>query len=185
MTLRKSCREWLAEQGFDTGGISDRILDEAGNPPADSGVYRMMPLPSQIVVHHSATASGSARLFRCLHRAVNGWADVGYHYVIGNGTDSGDGEVEAGRPAGVRGAHARGSNHCSLGVCLVGNFEETFPTAAQLRVLGELLRDLMLRYGLGPEDILLHRAVKGCDTVCPGRHLTLGAVLESTGGSAT
>jgi N-acetylmuramoyl-L-alanine amidase len=185
MTRRASCRDWLTEQGFDTGGITDRVLDDAADPPGDTGVYRLMPLPSQIVVHHSATGSGSTRLFRCLHRAVNGWADVGYHYVIGNGAGSGDGEVEAGRPAGVRGAHARGSNHCSLGVCLVGNFEETSPTAAQMKALGELLRDLMRRHGLGPGDILLHRSVKGCDTVCPGRGLTLGAVLESTGGSPT
>jgi hypothetical protein len=185
MTVPVACREWLEAEGFDVSGVPQDLLESSGDPPGDAAGYRLMPLPSLVVVHHSATDSGSARLFRCLHRALNGWVDVGYHFVIGNGKGSGDGEVEPGRPLSVRGAHARGSNHCSIGVCLVGNFEETTPTVKQMSALGSLLRDLTGRFGIGPGDVLLHRSVPGCSTVCPGAGLTLDAVLESAGFSVT
>lgn len=45
----------------------------------------------------------------------NGWADVGYHYVIRR-----DGTVERGRAESKQGSHCYGENHDSLGVCLVG-----------------------------------------------------------------
>lgn len=128
-------------------------------------------------MHHSATRDGSVGLFRLMHRGLNGWSDVGYHYVIGNGTFSGDGEVEAGRPPWARGAHARGGNADSIGICLVGNFDESAPTPGQLRSLGRLLRRLMRASGLTSEDIILHREVRTCRTGCPGRNLDRAAVL--------
>jgi hypothetical protein len=176
-----SCREWLESQGFHAEDVTGAGLEEKADPPSMPD-YRLMPLPSMIVVHHSATPSGSARLFRCLHRAVNGWEDIGYHYVIGNGTHSGDGEVEPGRPEGVRGAHARGSNHCSIGICLVGDFESGDPTDTQLASLGALLAELMDRLCIPQSGVVLHRDVKGCSTVCPGRNLPLGRVLGSLPG---
>lgn len=44
-----------------------------------------------------------------------GWTDIGYHFVIRR-----DGTLEAGRPIARRGAHARGHNDDSVGICLVG-----------------------------------------------------------------
>ena len=44
-----------------------------------------------------------------------GWDGIGYHYVIGR-----DGRCEAGRPEFWQGAHVRGINDQSLGVCLIG-----------------------------------------------------------------
>jgi len=47
-----------------------------------------------IVIHHSATENGNAAIFDRMHREHNHWDGVGYDFVIGNGTNSGDGEVE-------------------------------------------------------------------------------------------
>ena len=47
-----------------------------------------------IVIHHSGTENGNSAIFDRSHRDANGWEGVGYDFVIGNGTDSGDGEVE-------------------------------------------------------------------------------------------
>ncbi|MHC4494826.1 MAG: peptidoglycan recognition protein family protein [Planctomycetota bacterium] len=47
-----------------------------------------------IVIHHSATENGNAAIFDKLHREENHWDGIGYDFVIGNGTDSGDGQVE-------------------------------------------------------------------------------------------
>lgn len=48
-----------------------------------------------------------------------GWSDIGYHFVIGR-----DGRREVGRPLEIAGAHARGSNRNSIGICLIGGVNE-------------------------------------------------------------
>src|SRR5439155_15411047 len=48
-----------------------------------------------IVIHHSATPTGSAAKFDRDHRA-KGWDELGYHFVIGNGTETRNGQIEVG-----------------------------------------------------------------------------------------
>lgn len=52
--------------------------------------------PRDIVIHHSATDIGSAASFDRRHRLINHWDELGYHFVIGNGSGSGDGAIEIG-----------------------------------------------------------------------------------------
>ena len=52
---------------------------------------------------------------RLWHTRDNGWSDIGYHYVIKR-----DGTIEGGRPEEVPGAHTRGHNTNSIGICMVG-----------------------------------------------------------------
>lgn len=77
-----------------------------------------------IVVHCAATRPdmdiGAAEIRR-LH-LKRGWLDIGYHYVIRR-----DGTIEYGRETNVPGAHARGYNHLSLGICLVGGVSQAGP----------------------------------------------------------
>lgn len=47
-----------------------------------------------------------------------GWADIGYHAVIRR-----NGTIELGRPWHVKGAHARGHNHNTIGICLIGGID--------------------------------------------------------------
>jgi N-acetylmuramoyl-L-alanine amidase len=55
-----------------------------------------------------------AMVIRGWHKA-KGWKDIGYHYVIRR-----NGEQEKGREDNVMGAHVRGHNSTSLGICLIG-----------------------------------------------------------------
>lgn len=130
--------------------------------------------PEYIIIHHSATAQGNAETFRKAHKA-KGWRDIGYHYVIGNGTYSGDGEVEPGRPENESGAHcsADGMNFKSIGICLVGNFDIDKPTPAQMETLEKLCRDIMAQYKIPVSKVLGHGEVKGAATNCPGRHFNM------------
>ncbi|MBN2586441.1 MAG: N-acetylmuramoyl-L-alanine amidase [Candidatus Fermentibacteraceae bacterium] len=141
-------------------------------------VYRPLAEVGRIIIHHSATETGCARVFRALHRGVNGWVDIGYHFVIGNGTLSADGEIEPGRPEWAVGAHARRNNDDSLGVCLVGDMNHHPPTEAQLFSLAGLLEKLMAKYGLSAKDLALHGDLPHCSTLCPGRYLTLEKVRK-------
>lgn len=48
-----------------------------------------------------------------------GWRDVGYHYIIKR-----DGTLQLGRPIEQVGAHVRGVNLHSIGICLIGGMEK-------------------------------------------------------------
>ena len=70
-----------------------------------------------IIIHCTATAEGrdvSVADIRRWHQA-RGFVDVGYHYVVYL-----DGSVHEGRPLAQVGAHCRGHNAHSVGVCYVG-----------------------------------------------------------------
>lgn len=132
-----------------------------------------------IVIHHSATPSGGAAAFDRMHRA-KGWDELGYHWVIGNGTDTADGQIEVGPrwPKQKWGAHAKTAdnryNDYGIGICLVGNFDKDRPTAAQLRSLARLVAYLMKTYHITPDRVIGHGDTKPTD--CPGHNMNLAAV---------
>lgn len=118
----------------------------------------------RIVLHHSA--SGSHTTWQNIQdwHLKNGWAGIGYHYVI-----HADGGIYRGRPEDKAGAHAyqdakHEANSDGIGICLVGNFMLTQPTTPQLDSLVELVRDIWTRYPDIP--VVGHREVMA--TSCPG-----------------
>jgi N-acetyl-anhydromuramyl-L-alanine amidase AmpD len=138
------------------------------------------PVPDRqwnaIVVHHSASPTGGAAAFDKQHRQVNGWDELGYHFVIGNGTDTRDGLVEIG-PRWLKqkhGAHCKTPgnfyNEHGIGICLVGDFEQQYPSAEQIEMLKKLITFLMNRYNIPPEHVYGHGELKS--TQCPGRHMS-------------
>lgn len=132
-----------------------------------------------IVIHHSVSDSADAASIDSFHRNSKGWDELGYHFVIGNGSKSGDGEVEVGPRwrKQKHGAHAKTAdnyyNEHGIGICLIGNFQEYGPTPAQLRSLERLVRFLMTETGISTRGLYGHREVK--PTECPGRHFPLSA----------
>lgn len=129
----------------------------------------------KLVVHHSATANGNAAIFDRHHRDRRRMEHgLAYHFIIGNGTNSRDGQIEVGPrwTAQLRGGHLRSLtlNEHSIGICLVGNFEKTKPTPHQLAALLELLQELHEPLLPHRPRVWLHRELPGERTVCPGRH---------------
>ncbi|MCK5785393.1 MAG: N-acetylmuramoyl-L-alanine amidase [Candidatus Sabulitectum sp.] len=170
--------EWLRQIHTDIKypTFTEEDAEIVALPLKDPGSGKMRSVV-RIVIHHSATETGNAAFFRVLHRLVNGWNDIGYHFVIGNGSLSNDGEIEKGRALPFRGAHARGANEDSIGICLVGNFNTAEPSRAQMETLVKILRKLMADYSIGSDSITLHRLVSGSSTECPGSNLQLKDVL--------
>ncbi len=77
---------------------------------------------NEIIVHCSATPPHmdiGVKEIRQWHVRDRGWSDIGYHVVIRR-----DGTIEDGRPMNVAGAHCRGHNAHSIGVCLVGGVDK-------------------------------------------------------------
>jgi hypothetical protein len=129
-----------------------------------------------IVLHHSDDLSGCMSKYHQGH-LDQGWEHgCGYHFVIGNGTQSGDGEVETSKRwrNQLQGAHAKTPdnqfNDHGIGICLVGDFENGTgrPTAAQLRSLQRLSQWLMDRYDIPLANLRGHCHCK--PTCCPGRN---------------
>jgi len=124
--------------------------------------------PEMIVVHCSATKPSmdiGAKDIDSWHRK-RGWFAIGYHYVIRR-----DGTVEKGRPDDRPGAHARGYNSTSLGVCLVGGVndkgkpEDNF-TEEQFRSLWHVLFNLVGNYRT-ITTVLGHRDLPKVHKACP------------------
>lgn len=135
-----------------------------------------------IVIHHSASNGGNAASMDKYHREVRGWTNgLGYHFVIGNGSGSGDGQIEIGGRwlHQLHGAHAGNDeyNQHGIGICLVGNFEDGQPTEAQVRSLIELVNYLQQRCNIPFENILMHRHVR--DTACPGENFPYYELLAN------
>ena len=137
---------------------------------------------NQIIIHHAEAPGGDAAMIKEWHTSPSAtdpskpWRDIGYHFVICNGKPHGnykagmDGLVQEGRPVTTPGAHARWSNSDSIGICLIGNFEEDKPTVKQLQTLAYLVVELCGKYELNPFTAIKgHRDV--CNTSCPGKYL--------------
>ena len=105
-----------------------------------------------IVVHNSGTRQGNARVFDYYHKHVRRMQNgLAYHFVIGNGTSTGNGQIEVGDRwrRQINGGHVHSDylNNISLGICLVGDFNRDQPTRAQLDACEELIRYLRDRCG--------------------------------------
>lgn len=70
-----------------------------------------------------------------------GWSGIGYHYVIRR-----DGTLEPGRPLEKSGAHVRGFNRNSIGICLVGGKGGFNFTAHQIDSLRSLIHRLRTQF---------------------------------------
>lgn len=140
-----------------------------------------------IVVHHSATERGSMAVFHRAH-LDRGWDGVGYHFVIGNGTESGDGEVEPtyrwrNQQQGAHAGHAEYNQH-GVGICLVGDFNRQRPSPRQMSSLRALVRFLQVKTGVPTYEVVGHCEVPGRSTDCPGRNLSMTDFRASLGGGA-
>ena len=105
---------------------------------------RRMRKIDKIIIHCSATPEGrdvKTETIRKWH-LDRGWSDIGYHYVIEL-----DGSLHVGRPIERTGAHCKGHNTGSIGVCYVGGVDQDMKpkdtrTDAQRSALHSLLFDL-------------------------------------------
>jgi N-acetyl-anhydromuramyl-L-alanine amidase AmpD len=138
-----------------------------------------IPLPRSakwryIIIHHSATERGSALMFLRAHLR-RGFADLGYHFVINNGTmRKSDGQVEVSRRwlKQENGAHCKacGMNYRGIGVCIVGNFSKSAVSEKQMDTLVCLIRELCAKYRIPYNRVIGHRHARGARTECPGKH---------------
>lgn len=140
-----------------------------------------------IVIHHSAGSRGSIRLLQRVHRQRQPYDPIDaipYHYIIGNGNGLKMGEVTSDwrGKCNIWGAHVSASNRDynfrGIGICLIGNFENTNVPDAQYASLVNLTGKLMRKYGILPENVQGHGYLKGEATKCPGKYFPVKKFKE-------
>ena len=102
-----------------------------------------------LVVHCSDTKDSNNLSALDIHEMhlKFGWDGIGYHKIINR-----SGKVENGRPEYWIGAHVKGKNRSSIGVCYIGGMDRNMKnwidtrTEAQKKSLIELIKDLQKKY---------------------------------------
>ena len=120
-------------------------------------IMNIMRNIDSIIVHCSATKAGqdfTAADIDCWHRERR-YNGIGYHYVIRL-----DGKLEKGRDVALGGAHCKGWNERSIGICYIGGLDGNghpadTRTNAQKRVLYQIIMDLQREYNI--LQVLGHR----------------------------
>ena len=141
-----------------------------------------------IILHHSGKSEGGFASIDRFHREVKKWDECGYHFVIGNGSESGDGEIEVGGRwlKQKHGAHTKPPGHDEynqegIGICLVGNFNDGPPTPKQIEACRRLVAYLQGRCDVAPQNVIPHGSVEGTHTACPGNLFPLDLILPRSG----
>lgn len=138
---------------------------------------------SHLIVHHSAGTNVSndwgaiVLAIWNLHVYTNGWADVGYNWLI-----SPDGTLFEGRGGGdnVLGAHFCGKNTGTMGVCLIGTYTNVNPPDTMMKKLSEIFAWKACQRSVDPNIQSFHASTgfnlfgisghrDGCSTECPGQ----------------
>ena len=131
-----------------------------------------------IVIHHIGDIDRdvSAEEIHQWHKN-QGWSGIGYHYVVRK-----DGSIERGRPRNSVGAHAQGFNSRSIGINVVGDFEQGEPNNEQIEAVSSLIAELCNIYDITPtsETVVGHRDLM--PTTCPGENLY--SILQDIRGKA-
>ncbi|WP_309647053.1 N-acetylmuramoyl-L-alanine amidase [Nocardioides sp.] len=146
-----------------------------GKPRYNAGIR-------QVVVHHTASGNDYTRadvpgILRGMYRYHTqslGWFDLGYNFVVDR-----FGRAWVGRSGGVgrpvRGAHALGFNHASVGISVIGNFEAAKPTNAAVTMVVRLAAWKLDRYGHDARGGVTVRS-EGSDRYAAGRQVRLPVI---------
>jgi N-acetyl-anhydromuramyl-L-alanine amidase AmpD len=141
-----------------------------------------------IVLHHSDHGTGSYAQIDRDHREKLGTQGCGYHFVVGNGSESPDGRVEVARRwldqkagAHCRDATVADANDYGIGVCLIGDMDEDPPTAKQVEATKALVAYLRDRYDIPAERVVSHAAIAQTATTCPGAKFPIDAIVNGRG----
>ncbi len=155
----------------------------------------------KIIIHHTATTSNlddpeaAIRAIYYYHAVSRKWGDIGYNFIVAP-----NGKVYEGRAGGAKvvGAHAAGYNTGSVGVALLGNYQDSALPADMMKGLTGIVYEKAKDYGIdvkgssefrgeSMKNLMGHRDVGS--TTCPGGNTydylpdlrkVVGAALDSS-----
>ena len=114
----------------------------------------------RIILHHAEASNCTVQDIHRWH-LNNGWAGIGYHFLVRK-----DGSIYRGRPENCLGSHTGGHNTGSLGICFEGSYNKETMPSAQLKAGQELITYLCDKYKLDRTVVYRHKDFNSTD--CPG-----------------
>ncbi|MBK7404588.1 MAG: N-acetylmuramoyl-L-alanine amidase [Phycisphaerales bacterium] len=168
--------KWISGGGGDAVATVPGVIPRANWTKARPNLPDTNPMNgvSRITVHHdgmtaftsTSQAAASQRLesIRRAHVNANGWADIGYHYVVDPA-----GRVWEARPISLQGAHVKDNNEHNLGIMMLGNYDEQAPTTAATKSLDDFVAAMMRKYRVSVSRVYTHQEIR--PTACPGTSL--------------
>lgn len=131
--------------------------------------------PTEIILHHSATKDGEVKDFdaiRKYHIEVKKWREIGYNWIIEKVRN--EWVILKGREETENGAHTKGKNSTSIGICVVGNYDVDELPEEALKLLVWLIKDVRSRWG----NLAINSHNKYANKTCPGTKFPLEMVRE-------
>ncbi len=167
--------------------LQDQVKPYVENPEDLFGPPKADRPWKYVVLHHSAGDEGGLDQIDRDHRKILGFEGCGYHFVIGNGTGSPDGRIEvADRWLNQKnGVHCRNGktpdvNEYGIGICLIGNFDQSAPTPKQIAAAKALVAYLGDRYAIPSDHLGTHDQFANGPTACPGKNFPTEAIIGSS-----
>lgn len=127
---------------------------------SNNGTLQKRKTTQRIILHHSASKGQTVEEIDKYHKS-KGWTKIGYHFYVRQ-----DGKIYRGREEWAIGAHAKGANYNSIGICAEGNFEDEYMNETQKNSLKELVAYIKNKYNI--TKVQGHRDVQA--TACPGKN---------------
>ena len=148
-------------------------------PESIDSVFKSTQVPihpkrwQAIVIHHSGQPFGNQETIGHQHQA-EGKGGLTYHFVLGNGDQAEDGEIQMGYRWNlqINGYHGESENakwldRNAIDICLVGDGNMTAPTELQMRQLVKLVTALQKELNIPAESVFLNSAITSSSS--PGR----------------
>ncbi len=131
--------------------------------PSNTGWSPSTTLPTHLVVHHSAGGNISndwaarVRSYWTHHVYTNGWADIGYNWLVDpNGVLYQGRQFASNGNENVVGAHFSGTNGGTMGVCVIGTYTSVSPTQNALSTTVKILAYRASDRNINPRGISFH-----------------------------
>jgi len=127
----------------------------SGDCPKD--VLPTPTIPTHFIIHHSAGGNSSVdyaavvALYWDLHVNTNGWDDIGYNWLVDP-----QGGIYEGRGLGTQGAHFSCMNGETVGICVIGNYNDVEPTQASLESVEQLIAWLACYHDIEMGSVSVH-----------------------------
>ena len=114
-------------------------------------------IPTHLIIHHSAGFSTAPDYKQVMgyywdfHVNTNGWDDIGYNWLIDP-----NGVIYEGRGSNTLGAHFSCMNNNTLGICMIGNYENQSPSDTAIKSLEAILAYEAYQSNIDPDGMGYH-----------------------------
>lgn len=122
-----------------------------------------------IVLHHTGVTKDQTIQQIHNYHIGKGWIGIGYNFLVYK-----NGEVYKGRGLEYVGAHCKGYNTHTVGICAVGDFENELMTQEQKQSIVKLISDIFSQYPNKIEFIKGHKEFAATD--CPGKNYPIDEI---------